>query len=204
MKLVLKTCLALCIWSTASMAQDTAQQALDKAVLEEIHVDLRALKQRLLDAVNKKDEGALLADLAPNVWFTAMNNETFNKTDGAKAYYAKMLGGESRIVKDLVLTAEPDDLAILYNNNTTAVSTGTSNASFKLATGQEFDVPLRWSAALVKESGKWQLANVHFSANMFDNAILTAAKNLAWWIGGAIAIAGLVIGWFFGRRSTRA
>ena len=42
---------------------------------EQIHNELRALKDRAVDAVNKRNRDALLRELAPNITFTAMDNE---------------------------------------------------------------------------------------------------------------------------------
>lgn len=163
------------------------------------HVELRAVKDRLVAAVNKKDEAALLAELDPKVSFTAMNNETFHGTDGAKAYFHRMLVGSSRVVEDMSLSATPDDLAILYSGDSAAVATGTSNAHFKIMGRKEFDVPLRWTATLVKNDNGWKVASAHFSANMFDNPIMNEIKHLTWWIAGGVGLLGLLIGWLLGR-----
>jgi ketosteroid isomerase-like protein len=162
------------------------------------------LKDRLVEAVNKKDENAILAELNPQIWFTAMNNETFHGIDAGKAYYEKMLSGASRIVEDMSIKVEPDDLAVLYNNNATAISTGQSNTHFKLATGQEFDVPLRYSATLVNDGQKWTLANIQFTANMFQNPILSALQSFAYWLAGGAGLVGLALGWLIGRMRKRS
>lgn len=166
----------------------------------ETHKQLSAVKDRMVAAMNRKDEAALLAELDPNVSFTAMNNETFHGIAGAKAYYAKMMVGSSRIVEDMSLSVKPDDYSTLYLDDRAAVTTGTSNAHFKLKGGREFDVPLRWTASLVNVGGQWKLASIHFSANMFENPIMAAVEHFAWWIAGAAGLLGLLIGWLLGRR----
>jgi SnoaL-like domain len=178
-------------------------QAQDSTSIEQIHKDLRALKDRAVDAVNKKDEAALLKELAPEIWFTAMNNETFHGVDQGKSYYEKMLSGASRIVDDMSLTTIPDDLAILYADNKVAISTGTSNTHFKLMANNEFDVPLRWTATLVNDGSKWSIASIHFSANMFDNPILAALKTFSYWLAGGLAVLGLALGYLVGRKGRK-
>ena len=165
----------------------------------EVHKQLSAVKDRMVAAVNKKDEGALLAELDPTVSFTAMNNETFHGIDGARTYYNKMMVGSSRIVEDMSLSVKPDDYSTLYADDRAAVSTGTSNAHFKLKGGREFDVPLRWTASLVNAGGQWKVTSAHFSANMFDNPIMNAVESFAWWIAGGAGLMGFAIGWFVGR-----
>src|SRR6185437_12953464 len=128
------------------------------------------------NAINKRDEAALMKELDPTIAFTAMNNETVRGLDAAKAYYERMMAGSERIVQDMSVTIEPDALSTLYNGGMTAVATGGSNAHFKLKTGMEFDVPLRWTAVLIRGQDRWSLAGMHFSANMFDNPVLSALK----------------------------
>jgi ketosteroid isomerase-like protein len=175
---------------------------------EALHTELRALKDRAVAAVNKRDSDALMKELDPNIAFTAMNNEFVHGIAEAKAYYQKMLVGAARIVEDMSLTAEPDRLADIYENGTVAVATGTSNAHFKLAVGTEFDVPLRWSATLRRANDKWAIAGMHFSANMFHNPILSALERSIKWVGvvtGLVALVlGFLLGWTLRKRPAKA
>lgn len=188
---------ALAIIASAFFTLPAAAQL--TATNAETHRQLSAVKDRMVAAVNSKNEAALLAELDPNVSFTAMNNETFHGIAGAKAYYAKMMVGSSRIVEDMSLSVKPDDYSTLYVDDRAAVSTGTSNAHFKLKGGREFDVPLRWTASLANVGGRWKVTSAHFSANMFDNPIMNAVERFAWWIAGGAGLLGLAIGWFLGR-----
>src|SRR5215468_8812445 len=163
----------------AAAAQAQAPRPSDEA----LHNELRALKDRAVAAVNKRDPDALMKELDPNVAFTAMNNEVVHGIAEAKAYYQKMLVGAARIVQDMSLTAEPDRPADIYENGTVAVATGTSNAHFKLSAGPEFDVPLRWTATLRRANDKWAIAGMHFSANMFDNPMMSALERTIKWVG---------------------
>jgi ketosteroid isomerase-like protein len=185
------------------LAPAIAQAQQPRPSEEALHNELRALKDRAVTAVNKRDADALMRELDSNIAFTAMNNEVVHGIDEAKAYYQKMLVGAARIVQDMSLTAEPDRPADIYANGTMAVATGTSNAHFKLAAGPEFDVPLRWSATLRRANDKWAIAGMHFSANMFDNPTLSALERSIKWIGIGIGLVAIVIGFFAGRWSRR-
>ena len=168
-----------------------------------LHAELRALRDRAVAAINKRDADALMKELDTNIVFTAMNNEVVYGIDQAKAYYQRMLVGAGRVVESMTLAIETDQLSRLYENNNIAIAAGSSTAHFKLATGTEFDVPLRWSATLHRADGKWSLANVHFSANMFDNPALDALKASTKWIALGCGLVALLIGFFIGRRSRR-
>jgi hypothetical protein len=64
-----------------------------------------------------------------------------------------------------------------------------------LTNGIKFDQDTRWSATVVKKDGQWKVANVHISANEFDNPILDIVRRrTAWWAGGISAAAGFIVG----------
>jgi ketosteroid isomerase-like protein len=195
---------ALLLACLLGMAGAQAQQpAAPPPAAAALHDELRALKDRAVAAVNKRDPDALMKELDPDIVFTAMNNEVVHGIDQAKAYYQRMLVGSGRIVEDMSLRVEADELTRLYENGTVGVAAGTSTAHFKLATGTEFDVPLRWSATLHRANDKWSIVALHFSANMFDNPALDALKWSTKWIAIGSAVAAIVIGFLLGRWSRR-
>jgi len=178
----------------------------DPAQLAAIHTELRAVKDRLVQAVNTKNVAALMADVTPDVAFTAINNDTVVGIDKVKAYYDKMLSGSSRFLNDFSMSAEADDLSRLYANNTVAVATGRADATLDLrgGSGMKYTLPLRWTATLSRSNGPWKLAAVHFSADLSDNPYLTALSTFWKWVAAGTGLAGLVIGYFVGRRRRRA
>src|SRR5215467_11495627 len=89
-----------------------------------IHEELRAVKQRLVDAVNKKDADALFAEMSPDIRFTAMNNDHVHGFKDGRAYYDRMMNGANKFLNDLSMTSDVDDIATLYANNQVAVATG--------------------------------------------------------------------------------
>jgi ketosteroid isomerase-like protein len=166
---------------------------------EALHNELRALKDRLTEALNKDDIEAALRETHPSVVFTAMNNEVAHGHDGVRKYFETMMVGEDRIVDDMTVSFEPDQLSSIYGGDN-AIAAGSSKAHFKLASGLEFDIDGRWTADLVRENGQWLISAIHYSVNMFDNPLLDNAKRLAWYVGGGVGIIGLIIGYFLGRR----
>jgi ketosteroid isomerase-like protein len=168
-----------------------------------LHNELRALRDRAVAAVNKRDADSLMQVLDPNITFTAMNNDVVHGLDQAKAYYQRMLVGPGRIVEEMSLTVVPDDLTGLYENGTVGISAGSSVAHFKLATGTEFDVPLRWTATLHRSNDKWSILSLHYSANMFDNPILDALKSSIKWIALGTGFISILVGFFVGRWSRK-
>lgn len=166
---------------------------------EALHNELRALKGRLTDALNKNDIDAVLKEVDPNVTFTAMNNDVAHGRDGVKAYFEKMMNGDSRIVEEMKVSFEPDQLSVIYGGDN-AVSTGSSQAHFKLASGLEFDIDGRRTADLVRQNDQWLISAIHYSVNMFDNPLLNNAERLTWMVGAGAAVVALLVGFFVGRR----
>jgi ketosteroid isomerase-like protein len=189
-------------FNVAVAAAQNSNQASSPAD-EAIHTQLRALKDRAIAAVDRRDIDALLAETDQNVVFTPMDNEVAHGRKAVRAYFEKMMTGDSRIVQDFFVTFEPDAPSVLYNSGNNAVSVGSSKAHFKLARGLEFDIDGRWTADLAKENDKWLITAFHYSVDMFDNPLLSAAKRMIWYVGIGTALTGLVIGFLVGRRRTR-
>lgn len=169
---------------------------------EATHNELRALRDGLIDALNKGDFERQLTYLHPNVVMTAPNNEVSRGREGVRAYWAKMMTGPRRVVESFRCEVEVDELTILYGGDT-GISFGSALQHFKLTSGLKLDVRTRWTATLVKEQNRWLIASLHVSANLFDNPLLTTAKHTAYWAGGLSLIAGLVIGLVLGKGRKR-
>jgi ketosteroid isomerase-like protein len=170
---------------------------------EAVHNELRALRDGLLDAMNKGDIERELAYMHPNVVVTWHNAEVSRGRDGVRAYLTRMLSGPNRIVTSFSATVEVDELTILYGANT-GISFGSAIEHFKLKDGKTLDLPARWSATLIKDGDKWLIASLHASDNLFENPLLTIAKKTSYWAGGVCLVLGLIVGFAIGRRRKEA
>jgi ketosteroid isomerase-like protein len=186
----------------AGMLAATAGAGLAQPVEDPAHAELRALRDSLVDAVNKKDVEALLRQLHPDVVVTWQNAEVSRKPEGVRAYLARMLQGSDRMVDDFTTSVAVDELTILHGGDT-GISFGSSRDHFKLRSGQSFDLNSRWSATVVRHDGRWVVGAFHASVNLFDNPLLVGSQRLA--LGGSIGalIVGTVLGYLMGRRRGR-
>jgi ketosteroid isomerase-like protein len=199
--------LALMIVTAPALAQPAAPPSAAAAAAvpeEQAHADLRAMKDRLVAALNTKNADALLAELDPQVRLTTMDGVLSKGPAGAKAYYDRMMSGASKVVEDMAIKAEPDERSTLSQDGKVAVTTGTALAHFRIVGGKEMDVPLRWTATSVNRDGKWKVLTAQFGADMFDNPVLAAAKGFATWLAAGTGLIGLLVGWLLGRRTRRA
>jgi uncharacterized protein (TIGR02246 family) len=166
---------------------------------EAVHNELRALRDGLVDAMNKGDIERQLTYLHPNIVVTALNGEVSRGRDGVRAYFLKMTTGPNRVVESFRCEVTVDELTILYGADT-GIAFGSALQSYKLTDGLKLDAKTRWTATLVREHDHWLVASLHASANLFDNPLLTMAKRATYWAGGIALVVGLIIGSLLTRR----
>jgi ketosteroid isomerase-like protein len=166
---------------------------------EAVHNELRAMRDGLIDAMNKGDIDRELTFMHPNVVVTWHNAEVSRGRDGVRAYLTRMLSGPNKVVSTYSATVDVDELTILYGGGT-GISFGSAIEHFKLNDGRMLDLPARWTATLVKDGDKWLIASLHASDNLFDNPLLAIAKRTAYWAGGVALVVGLIAGFAIGRR----
>ena len=123
--------------------------------------------------------------------------------DGVRKYLDRMLKGPTKVVEKFGAEVNVDELSILYGGDT-AIAFGSAREHFTLAGGRHFDFTGRWTATMVKDGGKWLVASLHTSDNIFDNPLLNAATKALWWVGGGTLLVGALGGWLLGRRGRRA
>lgn len=184
--------LVLLATASAPMAQDGP-----------VHDEIRAMRDGAIAAFLERDKAAFLSHFHETVLFTAMDNEVVRGVAAADAYYDRMLVGSESLVENLEVDFAVDELTTLYLNDTQGIAAGDMTAGFQMRAGLEFSVPLRWTAAMVKEGDVWKVTALHFSANMFDNPLDNALRDYVWWIVAAVAVLGLLIGLIVGRVSKR-
>jgi len=186
--------LFLCLWFAPSPVY---AQAEDPA-----HAQLRAMRDDLLDAVNKRDMDRVLRHLHPDVVVTWQNAEVSRKPEGVRAYMSRMLDGPASIVRSFNTSIAVDELTILHGGDTGIVF-GSSRDRFELRAGPPFELTGRWSATVVLDGGEWKIASFHSSTNLFDNPLLNAARRLLIVVGAVAAVAGILVGFLVGRSRNR-
>jgi hypothetical protein len=189
--------LALALPCLASLAANT-----DPA-LEATHNELRALRDGLLDAVNKGDIERELTYLDTNVVVTWHNAEVSRGREGVRDYYNRLTSGPNKMVDKFSVEINVDELTILHGENT-GISFGSSVEHFKFTNGRSFDLKGRWTTTMVKKDGHWLIASLHVSTNIFDNAMLDLVKKYAVRAACGAFIVGALLGWLIGRRRKAA
>ena len=174
-----------------------------KPVEDPAHQELRQLRDGLLAAMNKDEIEGTLPFLHTNCVITWHNAEVSRGHAGVRDYFNRVMTGPDRLVDSFHCDIKVDELTILHGGDT-GICFGSSEEQFKLKNGKSLNVQGRWSATVVKENGRWLVASMHASTNLFDNVLLALAKKAAVLTGILCLIAGLVVGWFAGWRRKRA
>jgi hypothetical protein len=189
--------LLLCLAATPATSQPKPPPGANAAV----HDALRQLRARLLVAMNHNDIDGMLRELHPNVTVTWQNAEVSRGPQGVRAYLERMTKGPNPVVLGYHADVTVDELTALFGDRT-GIAYGSSVERFDLRGGHTFTLHGRWSATLVNDNGRWLLANVHASSNLFDNPLLNQTKRWLYIAIGVTGVVALLIGWFVGRRRT--
>jgi hypothetical protein len=172
----------------------SAQEVKPVPAEDPVHKDLRALRDRVLEAFNKNDLDGLLRNVHENAVMTWQDAEVCRGHKGIRDYYNRMMTGPNRVVESVKATAEVDELTILYGDKN-GLAFGRLDEEFKLTNGMDFQLPNRWTANVVKEGDRWLIAGFHVSANVFDNPVQhMIIRRTAWWTGGIALLVGILLG----------
>jgi hypothetical protein len=189
---------ALCLTTMPLVSQEPAQGSGSSQTPEKLHEELRALRDGLIKATNEANVDALLLLLHPNVVVTWQNAEVSRGRTGVKEYLTRMMSGPNRVVTSFQTNPTVDELTILHGDDA-GIAFGRSQDRFVLTSGMDFELNGRWSATMVREEGRWQVASFHASTNLFDNPVLNLTKRTTIWSGIGGVVLGALIGLFVGR-----
>jgi hypothetical protein len=154
---------------------------------------LRVLLDAMESGINKLDLDGLLKLAQPDVVITWQNAEVSRGHEQVRAYYNRMIKGSAPVVGKLSTAATLGGSAVFYGDS--AVAYGTMVDRYELTEGLAFTLNANWSTTVVKSDGQWKVAALHFSTNLFDNALLNAAKRSVWYAAGGALLLGILLTW---------
>lgn len=109
-----------------------------------------------------------------------------------EAYFVRMLGSADSVLSGITIQAEVDGEATFLSDDV-AIANGHTTDTFEFRTGNTMELKTAWSTTVIRQDGEWKIGALHFSNNLFDNAVLNGAKRVAWYAGGASFLAGLLL-----------
>lgn len=173
------------------------------ASMQDVEVDhqaLRDMRDAFVAAYNRRDLEGMLAQLDPEITFTAMNGEVAFGHDGVREYHNRLsVGPEAPVISTSILAVEADRLTIIYDGKF-GVAAGWADTTYQLRDGLNFSARIRWTNCMIKKDGVWKICSFHTSSNIFDNPVLSITRRVgkikALLAGGA----GLLLGMLLRRR----
>ncbi|MBL8236969.1 MAG: nuclear transport factor 2 family protein [Bryobacterales bacterium] len=185
--------LALSIAVTAQPLPADDPHAADRrqmlAILREVEA---SINEQSLERMAKQMDPA-----ATVVW---ANGEVSRGPAEILAYYDRMVKGPDRVLSRYTTKAALNGHARFLADGTVAIADGTMEDEFTSTVRGPFKLKSNWSTTLAKTNGEWKVVSLHLSANVFNNVLLDDAKAALVYTGGGGALAGALLGWYFGRR----
>jgi len=154
--------------------------------------ELRALLVTIENAINQQDIKTLESVMHDDVVVAFLNGEVAHGIPAVRSYFEEKLGGSNAFLKGYKTKASVDNPVKFYGDIVTA--DGSTKDDFVFADGSTMSVDTLWTTTLVKQENRWKVVQLHFSTNIFDNALLNAAKQNIVLIAVIALITGLIIG----------
>ena len=162
-------------------------------------LEIGALQEIVLAALNASDFDKLVPLLTPNVALTFQTAEVARGRAGVKTFLEQKTSGPAALVQTFKIAAKPDEAPAFYGADA-AVLTGSAAESLRMANGKNLELAGRWTATAVRTDGQWQLAALHTSSDFFTNPLIESTKKAGLTASIASLLIGLFAGWVIGRK----
>jgi len=169
-----------------------------------IHEELRGVLREVVTAINTGQYDRMLPYLTENIEATSVTQEVMSNRADVSRYFQEWFG-PTGYMRKMEMNLDADKLTELSPDKSWGLVRGKAIEHYEAKDGDLFDFVTRWTAVMVRDDdGKWRLRAIHFGTNHLDNPVLAKVSRtlIRYGIIAAIAclLAGLVIGWWLGRR----
>lgn len=171
------------------------------ATTDERAEDRKALLQvfdEIVKGINEQNIERMTAQMDENATVIWLNAEASRGHAEIKAYYNRMVNTEGKgdaILKKYTTSAKVASPARFFGD--LAVADGTMTDEFFPIRRDSFKLNSNWSVTCIKRDGKWKIAHLHLSTNVFNNNLLDEVKQMVWYGAGGGLLAGLVLAFAF-------
>jgi ketosteroid isomerase-like protein len=198
---MLRVITAFILILTTAFTQD---KPAEKEADHEVHQELRGLLSGIEKALNDGNYEGIAPFFHKDLRITTITQETITSREGIGKYFGKHFGPD-RFLKSIKVSFEADELTQLYGNDTYGIVRGHGSEYYYLSDGREYDMKIRWTATVIKDTdGKWRLLTFHSGTDFLSNPILNEAKNsIKYTIGGGLlggALLGCLLMWLLMRK----
>ena len=166
------------------------------------HVALRALKDKVVAAIDGQDMKALATCFAKDFAFTTVTQNVLTNESQMQEFFDRMFHGNDALITSLK-TEPKAEIPTRFLSDNVGICYGTSKDTYTMKSGAVVEMNIRWSATVLKENGEWKVATAHFGTDFLNNPVLDGM--MAFWkkvifiaCPSGIVVGG-VIGWLLGR-----
>ena len=167
------------------------------------HVALRALRDKVTQAIDNQDIKTLASCFAKDFAFTAVNQTVVTNETQMQELFDRMFRSNNALVTSLKTEPKADILTRFIDTNT-GVCYGSSQDTYTMKSGKVVEMNVRWSATVVKENGEWKVAIAHVGTDFLNNPVLDGVEKFTKMVGVGAGVGGLLAGLVIGRMLGRA
>ena len=167
------------------------------------HAALRALRDKITQAIDSQDIKALASCFAKDFAFTAVNQTVLTNETQMQVFLDQMFHSKDALVTSMKTEPKADILTRFVDANT-GVCYGSSKDTYTMKTGKVVEMNIRWSATVVKEKGEWKVAIAHAGTDFLNNPVLEGVEKFTKVVGLVAGVIGLLVGLLAGRLLGRA
>jgi len=188
--------LLLCVsGSFSALAADESRDA--------DHVALRALRDKVTQAIDNQNIKGLASCFAKEFAFTTINQMVVTNESQLQEFFDRMFHSKDALVTTMKTEPKADILTRFVDANT-GVCFGSSKDTYTMKSGKMVEMNVRWSATVVKENGEWKVAIAHVGTDFLSNPVLEGLKKFTKVVGLVAGVIGLLVGLLAGRLLGRA
>jgi len=166
------------------------------------HAALRALRDKVTQAIEKQDIATLASCFAREFAFTTVNQTILTNQTQMQEFFDRTFRADDAMVTSLKTEPKADVLTRFIDANT-GVCYGTSKDTYTMKSGKIVEMNVRWSATMVKENGEWKVAIAHIGTDFLNNPVLDGVEKFTKMVGLVSVLGGLLVGvvngWLLGR-----
>lgn len=167
------------------------------------HAALRALRDKISQAIDSQDIKALASCFAKEFAFIAVNQTVVTNETQMQEFFDQMFHSKDALVTSMK-TEPKADIPTRFVDANTGVCYGSSKDTYTMKSGKVVEMNIRWTATVVKENGEWKVAVVHVGTDFLNNPVLEGVEKFTKVVGLVAGVGGLLVGLLAGRLLGRA
>lgn len=163
---------------------------------------IRGLFSALADSVNSGNAEKFKSAVRDQLIVVTSDQEFLMGKNGVAEYFRKSVGEAGKFER-LQYTIDSGVTVEINKSGTWATVYGKGVEKYAF-NGSDYELPVRWTAVVVKEDAGWKISSFHSGVNFANNPVLTAFDELSTKAAIFGGIAGIVLGFILGLMIGRA